>query len=94
MLLLSDPEEIAELTREIEEQAELFIKRAILERSKRKWEFVWLGLPFTHIYYWREKAAIILVEQPLTDQSPDKNAIQKVVKTLRTCLAEIYNHAI
>lgn len=43
MLLLSDPEEIAEPTREIEEQAVLFIKRAILERSKRKWEFVWRG---------------------------------------------------
>tara|TARA_R110001592_G_scaffold7032_3_gene39521 strand:+ start:66022 stop:66480 length:459 start_codon:yes stop_codon:yes gene_type:complete len=25
------------------EQANLFIKRAILERSKRKWEFVWRG---------------------------------------------------
>jgi hypothetical protein len=43
MLLLSDPEEIAEPTREIEEQANLFIKRAILERSKRKWEFIWRG---------------------------------------------------
>lgn len=43
ILLLSDPEEIAEPTREIEEQAVLFIKRAILERSKRKWEFVWRG---------------------------------------------------
>ena len=43
IFLLSDPEEIAEPTREIEEQAVLFIKRAILERSKRKWEFVWRG---------------------------------------------------
>lgn len=43
ILLLSDPEEIAEPTREIEERAVLFIKRAILERSKRKWEFVWRG---------------------------------------------------
>jgi hypothetical protein len=43
MLLLSDPEEIAEPTREIEEQAVLFVKRAIFERSKRKWEFVWRG---------------------------------------------------
>lgn len=43
ILLLSDPEEIAEPTREIEEQAMLFVKRAIFERSKRKWEFVWRG---------------------------------------------------
>ena len=43
MLLLSNPDDIAEPTREIDEQAVLFIKRAILERSKRKWEFVWRG---------------------------------------------------
>ncbi|MBD3666607.1 MAG: hypothetical protein HUJ16_01510 [Kangiella sp.] len=43
ILLLSNPDDIAEPTREIEEQAMLFIKRAILERSKRKWEFVWRG---------------------------------------------------
>ncbi|WP_046562378.1 hypothetical protein [Kangiella geojedonensis] len=43
ILLLSDPDDIAEPTREIEEAATLFIKRAILERSKRKWEFVWRG---------------------------------------------------
>ncbi|MBA2781252.1 hypothetical protein [Billgrantia kenyensis] len=43
MLLLSNPNDIAEPTREIEEAATLFIKRAILERSKRKWEFVWRG---------------------------------------------------
>ncbi len=43
MLLLTNPEDVAEPTREVEEQAALFIKRAILERSKRKWEFVWRG---------------------------------------------------
>lgn len=43
MLLLINPDDIVEPTREIDEQAVLFIKRAILERSKRKWEFVWRG---------------------------------------------------
>ncbi|HDZ07730.1 hypothetical protein [Pseudohongiella sp.] len=43
MLLLSNPDDIAEPTREVEEAATLFIKRAILERSRRKWEFVWRG---------------------------------------------------
>ena len=43
ILLLSNPYDIAEPTREIEELSMLFIKRAILERSKRKWEFVWRG---------------------------------------------------
>lgn len=43
IILLSNPDEIAEPTREVEESATLFIKRAILERSKRKWEFVWSG---------------------------------------------------
>ncbi|MFL0803291.1 MAG: hypothetical protein K6L81_06210 [Agarilytica sp.] len=41
--ILSEPEEYAEPSREIFEQVNLFIKRAILERSKRKWEFVWRG---------------------------------------------------
>ena len=43
MALLSQPEEYTEPTREIYEQVNLFIKRAILERSKRKWEFIWNG---------------------------------------------------
>lgn len=41
--ILSEPEEYTEPSREIYEQVNLFIKRAILERSKRKWEFVWQG---------------------------------------------------
>jgi hypothetical protein len=41
--ILSEPEEYAEPSREIFEQVNLFIKRAILERSKRKWEFIWQG---------------------------------------------------
>lgn len=41
--ILLEPEEYAEPSREIFEQVNLFIKRAILERSKRKWEFVWQG---------------------------------------------------
>lgn len=41
--VLAEPEEYSEPTREIYEQVNLFIKRAILERSKRKWEFVWQG---------------------------------------------------
>lgn len=43
ILLLRNPDDIAEPSREIEERTTLFIKRAILERSKRKWEFVWRG---------------------------------------------------
>src|SRR5690606_28785066 len=41
--ILLEPEEYAQPSREIFEQVNLFIKRAILERSKRKWEFVWQG---------------------------------------------------
>lgn len=41
--ILLEPEEYAEPSRVIFEQVNLFIKRAILERSKRKWEFVWQG---------------------------------------------------
>lgn len=41
--ILSEPEEYAEPSREVYEQVNLFIKRAILERSKRKWEFIWQG---------------------------------------------------
>jgi hypothetical protein len=43
MSILSEPEEYAEPSREVYEQVNLFIKRAILERSKRKWEFIWQG---------------------------------------------------
>ncbi len=43
LAILSEPEEYAEPSREIYEQVNLFIKRAILERSKRKWEFIWQG---------------------------------------------------
>ncbi|MEC4728569.1 hypothetical protein HWQ46_23895 [Shewanella sp. D64] len=42
--LLSQPIEIEEPQREIREVAELQIKRAILERTKRKWEFIWRGI--------------------------------------------------
>ncbi len=42
LLACSAPE--PEETRNIIEVAELQIKRAILERSKRKWEFVWRGV--------------------------------------------------
>ncbi|MFA0112882.1 hypothetical protein AB4407_04190 [Vibrio sp. 10N.261.46.E11] len=42
--LLTTPIEIEEPQREINEVAELQIKRAILERSKRKWEFIWRGI--------------------------------------------------
>jgi hypothetical protein len=42
--LLSSPIEIDEPQREIQEIADLQIKRAILERSKRKWEFIWRGI--------------------------------------------------
>ena len=42
--LLSQPIEIDEPQREIQEVADLQIKRAILERSKRKWEFIWRGI--------------------------------------------------
>ncbi|WP_419147932.1 hypothetical protein [Pseudoalteromonas 'SMAR'] len=42
--LLTSPLEIEEPQREINEVAELQIKRAILERSKRKWEFIWRGI--------------------------------------------------
>lgn len=42
--LLTTPLEIEEPQREINEVAELQIKRAILERSKRKWEFIWRGI--------------------------------------------------
>jgi hypothetical protein len=43
LAVLCEPEEFAEPSREVHEQVSLFIKRAILERSKRKWEFVWQG---------------------------------------------------
>lgn len=42
--LLSSPIEVDEPQREIKEVAELQIKRAILEKSKRKWEFIWRGI--------------------------------------------------
>lgn len=42
--LLSSPLEVDEPQREIKEVAELQIKRAILEKSKRKWEFIWRGI--------------------------------------------------
>jgi hypothetical protein len=42
--LISSPLELIEPQREIQEVAELRIKRAILERSKRKWEFIWRGI--------------------------------------------------
>lgn len=42
--LLSRPIDIDEPQREIQEVADLQIKRAILERSKRKWEFIWRGI--------------------------------------------------
>lgn len=42
--LLSQPTELDEPQREIQEVAELQIKRAILERTKRKWEFIWRGI--------------------------------------------------
>ncbi|EGQ8127598.1 hypothetical protein I7100_005005 [Vibrio parahaemolyticus] len=42
--LLTSPLEIEEPQREVNEVAELQIKRAILERSKRKWEFIWRGI--------------------------------------------------
>ncbi|STQ76250.1 hypothetical protein [Grimontia hollisae] len=42
--LLTTPIEIEEPQREVNEVAELQIKRAILERSKRKWEFIWRGM--------------------------------------------------
>lgn len=42
--LLTSPIDLEEPCREIEEEADLQIKRAILERSKRKWEFVWRGI--------------------------------------------------
>ncbi|GAL31217.1 hypothetical protein JCM19239_6602 [Vibrio variabilis] len=42
--MLTSPLEIEEPQREVNEVAELQIKRAILERSKRKWEFIWRGI--------------------------------------------------
>ncbi|GGW96048.1 hypothetical protein [Alteromonas halophila] len=42
--LLSRPIEIDEPQREVQEVADLQIKRAILERTKRKWEFIWRGI--------------------------------------------------
>lgn len=42
--VLSAPIELDEPQREIQEVAELQIKRAILEKSKRKWEFIWRGI--------------------------------------------------
>lgn len=42
--LLSHPLDIDEPQREIQEVADLQIKRAILERSKRKWEYIWRGI--------------------------------------------------
>ena len=54
--LLTTPIEIEEPQREINELAELQIKRAILERSKRKWEFIWSGIkisaPVTDIKFY------------------------------------------
>lgn len=41
---ISTPEELESPTRQIEEYADLRILRAILERSKRRWEFVWQGV--------------------------------------------------
>jgi hypothetical protein len=41
---VSTPEEVESPTRQIEEYANLRILRAILERSKRRWEFVWQGV--------------------------------------------------
>lgn len=42
--LLSDSPEIQENQREVLDVATLHILRAILERGKRKWEFVWRGI--------------------------------------------------
>jgi hypothetical protein len=42
--LLLQPIELEEHQREIQEVADLQIKRAILERTKRKWEFIWRGI--------------------------------------------------
>ncbi|MEQ8407307.1 MAG: hypothetical protein RJS98_13765 [Rhodospirillaceae bacterium] len=42
--LLSSLIELDDPQREIQEVAELQIKRAILERSRRKWEFIWRGV--------------------------------------------------
>lgn len=42
--LLSKEPDLAEPLREVQEVADLQIKRAILERSKRKWEFIWRGV--------------------------------------------------
>lgn len=41
---VSTMEEIESPTRQIEEYANLRILRAILEKSKRRWEFVWQGV--------------------------------------------------
>lgn len=42
--LLSEPDENEGPTRQIIEMAKLEILRAILERSRRRWEFVWRGI--------------------------------------------------
>jgi len=41
--LISRPVEPEEGSREVEEITEVQISRAILDRSKRRWEFVWRG---------------------------------------------------
>lgn len=56
--LLSAPIELDESQREIQEVAELQIKRAILEKSKRKWEFIWRGIkisaPVLDEYFYKD----------------------------------------
>ncbi|AMD01602.1 hypothetical protein [Halomonas chromatireducens] len=42
--LISAPPEVEDNQREVLEVADLHILRAILERGKRKWEFVWRGI--------------------------------------------------
>jgi len=42
----SPPEDEAQ-TRVIEEDCDLYIVKAIMERSKRKWEFKWRGIPIS-----------------------------------------------
>ena len=42
--LLTEPLDLNEPIREVSDVTELYIKRAILDRSKRKWEFIWGGV--------------------------------------------------
>lgn len=42
--LINSPADMDEASREIQEVADLQIKRAILEKSTRQWEFVWRGV--------------------------------------------------